>query len=194
MTSKVCLETAQSGQRRKEKTMGKMRIIPKNLNIPLEDPDLALAVTIALSTALRVSEIVRLNAQDLLNGHGVKQIIKVKVKGGRRERVYLTQGTRLAIEAYLDGRTEGPLFIRNKRRWSRTRVWEAWHKAQVDAGVEEPFRFHDLRHTAITRFYERYRDIEATRVFARHSSIVTTQIYTHIREDEVWEMMERKEE
>lgn len=49
---------------------------------------------------------------------------------------------------------------------------------------------HSLRHYAITRFYALTKDIVKTQKFARHSRLETTQVYIHMRMDEVNEAID----
>lgn len=54
------------------------------------------------------------------------------------------------------------------------------------------FRFHDLRHTACSRYYRvQGKDLMATKNFARHKSVVSTQIYTHITDEEHMQALKR---
>ena len=182
----------------------KIRVLPDDLTLPIEDPRLALAVEIALTTALRESEILSLRIEDLMDGAGaIRQVIKVRVKGGRIERVYLPAGLRESIVAYIMGprwqEEKGWLFTGNGFRrspgipvpkMSRSTLVYLWHKAQDKAGIEPRYRFHDLRHTAITRFWRRSRDLKLTQLFARHKNVNTTAQYTHPMEDELFEAIE----
>jgi integrase len=61
------------------------------------------------------------------------------------------------------------LISRIRREWDR-----AWKKAKL-ARV----RFHDLRHTALTRLSERGVDIRTVQKIAGHASLKTTQRYLH---------------
>lgn len=65
----------------------------------------------------------------------------------------------------------GPLWPRTTNQMVSGRV--AIYAAQV--GVQ--LTFHQFRHTAITRYYQKTRDLVATQHFARHSSPETTAIY-----------------
>jgi len=58
-------------------------------------------------------------------------------------------------------------------------IWKSWQRLQERIWGFASYSFHDLRHTAITNFYVKSRDIEATRQFARHKNISCTLIYLH---------------
>lgn len=59
-------------------------------------------------------------------------------------------------------------------------VQKTWHAWQQRAGVRSPYRWHDLRHTAITRWSRSSGgDVFAVAELARHKNIRTTQRYVH---------------
>jgi integrase len=176
----------------------KIRVLPDDLKLTLTDPTLRLAVQVALVTALREREVLSLRLESFQGAAG-RRVVPVLVKGGRVEDVYFPDQLVEAIQKFIRTRRRslevGWLFVGRRRRSASklavSTLWKLWHDAQRGSGVAPPlFRFHDLRHTAITRFYLLTRDIEKTRMFARHRSIATTQIYTHIRPEEVWKDME----
>lgn len=47
-------------------------------------------------------------------------------------------------------------------------------------------RFHALRHTAITNVYRASKDLFLAQRFARHASPLTTVIYTHVSDEELF--------
>jgi integrase len=61
-------------------------------------------------------------------------------------------------------------------------LWRTWHKIQLSSWGFHAYRFHDLRHTAITNYYIQTRDIWRTKLFARHLDLQTTQKYIHLAE------------
>lgn len=76
-------------------------------------------------------------------------------------------------------RVKGQRYPLSKQGWDRK-----WRKALEKAGIED-FRFHDLRHTALTRL----ESIETAYELAGHSDIRTTKRYFHTAEDRVRERM-----
>jgi integrase len=52
------------------------------------------------------------------------------------------------------------------------------------AGVDH-FPMHELRHSAATEFLRATGDLELTRMFCRHESVATTQIYAHLLVDDL---------
>src|SRR3989454_11379783 len=81
-----------------------------------------------------------------------------------------------------------PLFCSQSRvRISKRRVQFAFRTWQVKAGFDRPYHFHALRHTAVTNVYRASRDLFLAQRFARHASPLTTTIYTHTSDEELFE-------
>ena len=57
-------------------------------------------------------------------------------------------------------------------------IKKAWTTVLKDAKVEN-FRFHDLRHTAITRMVEKGIPLPVVQEIAGHTKIETTMRYNH---------------
>jgi integrase len=56
----------------------------------------------------------------------------------------------------------------------------------VKAGFDRLYPFHALRHTAVTNVYRASRDLFLAQRFARHVSPLTTTMYTHPSDDELF--------
>jgi len=59
-------------------------------------------------------------------------------------------------------------------------------RLQVTAGFDRLYPFHALRHTAVTNVYRASRDLFLAQRFARHVSPLTTTIYTHPGDEELY--------
>ena len=73
------------------------------------------------------------------------------------------------------------------RRISPGRVQYA-RRAHVQrrAGFDRLYSFHCLRHTSVTAVYRATRDLFLAQRFARHASPLTTVVYTHPSDDEMY--------
>ena len=116
-------------------------------------------------------------------------------KGGRRGDVFLPDVLVVKFRkfwAYKANRGEGldpgdPLFCSQSRvRISKRRVQFAFRTWQMKAGLDRLYPFHCLRHTAVTNVYRASRDLFLAQRFARHVSPLTTTIYTHPSDEELW--------
>jgi hypothetical protein len=98
---------------------------------------------------LRVSEALGADVTDLAEQRG-HRVVRVMGKGGRPRTVPLPAQVVCAIEAYLNGRTAGPLFVtRSGRRWSRRDAWETVAAIGRRACVAQ-LHPHTFRHKAAT--------------------------------------------
>ncbi len=138
------------------------------------------------STGLRVSELVNLN-RDQINLD--KQEFSVKGKGGKIRLVFLSETARQALLKYLQQRTDidEALFIRltknkkedNLRLTSRS-IQRIVKYYATKAGITKDVHPHTLRHSFATDLLSNGADIRSVQSMLGHSSITTTQIYTHI--------------
>lgn len=80
-----------------------------------------------------------------------------------------------------------PLFrSRQRPRLSLRQIQVMFRRWQRAAGFERCYPFHALRHTAITNVYRTTRDLYLTQRFARHASPLTTTVYTHPSDEELY--------
>jgi integrase/recombinase XerC len=147
--------------------------------------DLAL-LTLALTTGLRLRELVGLNVGDVTTRSGEvawKVDLPKKITKGRRGGVaFLSERARVVLRDFLAAKRvmresmalTAPLFRSSMtRRLSLRRVQVIFARWQREAGFETHYNFHTLRHTAITNVYRATKDLFLTQRFARHASPVT---------------------
>jgi len=159
-----------------------------------------LIYSLALGTGLRLAEIVGMNVGDVYSPGGKpRNRVRLRAeiaKGGRVGDVFLPaalSGKLRRFRRYKASRCEGlwpgdPLFCNQSRqRISKRRVQVAFRTWQVKAGFDRLYPLHALRHTAITNVYRASRDLFLAQRFARHVSPLTTTVYTHPSDQEMWE-------
>ena len=160
-----------------------------------------LIYSLALGTGLRLAEIVGLNVGDVYTPDG-RPRTRVRLrpeiaKGGRPGDVFLPDSLVCKFRRFWSWKrrcseglkSEDPLFCSQggRRRISPRRVQFAFRTWQVKAGFDRLYPFHSLRHTAVTNVYRASRDLFLAQRFARHVSPLTTTVYTHPSDQEVWE-------
>jgi site-specific recombinase XerC len=158
-----------------------------------------LIYSLALGTGLRLAEIVGLNVGDVYGPDGrPKNRLRLRseiAKGGRSGDVFLPDGLVVKLRKFWrhkairsEGlRPEDPLFCsQSRRRISPRRVQFAFRTWQQKANFDRLYPFHSLRHTAVTEVYRRSRDLFLAQRFARHVSPLTTTVYTHPSDEELW--------
>jgi len=149
-------------------------------------------LTIFLNCGLRLSELCGLNISDIRND-GTMRVIG---KGNKERIVYLNSACLSAIEAYLKVRPNdnivstdrNALFIsRNHKRISNKTVQHTVKKYLELAGLSgQGLSTHKLRHTAATLMYQHGNvDIRVLKDILGHSNLGTTQIYTHISDNQI---------
>jgi integrase/recombinase XerC len=145
------------------------------------------------SSGLRVSELVGLNLNHLDLDLGI-----VKVMGkGRKERI-VPVGTKAveSLKAFLDERRllkgEEPLFINSVggRLTART-VGRLIKKYSKHSGIYRKVSPHSLRHTFATHLLDAGADIREIQEMLGHSSLSTTQRYTHISMGKLMEIYDK---
>jgi integrase/recombinase XerC len=147
-------------------------------------------------SGLRVSEVTSLRREDLdLDGARVL----VRGKGSKERRVPVSDDAVLAVRVWLaDGRSHlaadagGPLFLNRKHKPMSPRDVRAMVHGY--AGTLLPGRRigpHTLRHSYATHLLEGGADIRAVQELLGHSSVATTQRYTHVSRSRLFEAHEQ---
>ncbi|HBL39941.1 TPA: hypothetical protein DDZ10_04745 [Candidatus Uhrbacteria bacterium] len=140
------------------------------------------------STGLRVSEAANLSIERL---NLKRDEFTVKGKGGKMRVVFLSGEAKDWVKKYLEARKDtlpylfvshdlagkhrehhGPLTPRSIQR--------IVENAAREAGITKRITPHVLRHTYATTLLRNGADIRSVQAMLGHSSIMTTQIYTHV--------------
>lgn len=153
------------------------------------------------SAGLRVSE---LTALDRSHVNLDKEEFSVRGKGSKLRIVFLSLSAKQAIQHYLDKRSDidPALFvsfqkkglvnkknaIRNSRRLTPRSVARLVKYYATKAGIVKDVHPHTLRHSFATDLLVNGADIRSVQAMLGHSSITTTQIYTHITNERLKEV------
>lgn len=145
-------------------------------------------------TGARISELMRVDVDEVSGGEG---ILKLEGKGGKQRLVPVGSMAQAAVDAYLVrgrpalSRGLSPAVFLNTRgkRLSRQSAWAVIQQAVGRAGLTKKISPHTLRHSFATHLLEGGADVRTVQELLGHSSVTTTQIYTHVSADslrEVW--------
>ncbi len=155
-------------------------------------------VTLFLNCGMRLAELVGINLSDIDRDHTKLRVIG---KGSKERVVYLNDACRASIEEYLKVRGNGQeikeknaLFIsRLGKRVSRRTVQHVVYKYLDRAGLGyKHLSTHKLRHTAATLMYQEGGvDVRVLKEILGHEQLNTTQIYTHVNNDQVRDAMDQ---
>ena len=150
-----------------------------------QERDLAI-VEFLYSSAVRVSELVRLNREDIC---WESDDVMVLGKGNKEREVYLNAKAHLHLKQYLAGRTDNnpALFVGVKtphERLTRSGIEHILAGLGTAAGVENvhPHRF---RRTAATDLLRMGMPIEQVQELLGHVKIETTRIYCTVTKEQV---------
>ena len=150
-------------------------------------------LTIFLNCGLRLSELVGVNINDIDFNEYKLNVIG---KGNKERTIYLNKACVHAINEYLSVRPksgikdkdEKALFLsERKERISRRTVQQIVTNELQKSGFDtRKYSTHKLRHTAATLMYQYGNvDIRALQELLGHESISTTEIYTHVNNEQV---------
>ncbi len=150
------------------------------------------------ATGLRVSELVTLPRNFM---RADNRMITVKGKGGRERMVPLNSAARRAIKTYvehLDAKAKGGrhsssfLFPSTgvDGHLTRQRLVQELKTLAVSAGLEpKNISPHVLRHAFASHLLERGADLRAVQQLLGHADISTTQIYTHVLDERLRQLV-----
>lgn len=166
-----------------------LETISKEPNDFLRARDMAIVFTF-LTTGMRLSELVSIDLSDVN-----KDSFKIIGKGNKERTVYLTKNCQDLINNYIIKRTGylkddsvNALFVSTrKKRISNRTVQATIDKYLEKAGFDTKiYSTHKLRHTAATLMYKYGNvDIRALKDILGHASVSTTQIYTHLDDEDL---------
>ena len=153
-------------------------------------------ITLFLNCGMRLSELVGININDIDFGECKLNVVG---KGNKERTIYLNRACMKSIAEYLEVRpkegikhdskySEKALFLSERRsRISNRTVENVVTKQLQAAGLDtKKYSVHKLRHTAATLMYQYGQvDIRALQELLGHESISTTEIYTHVSNDQV---------
>jgi site-specific recombinase XerD len=158
-------------------------------------------IELLFSSGLRVSELVNLD-----RGHinTKRREFMVRGKGQKDRPVFISEIAAAYIDTYLAARTDtlAPLFLnysRNNsattsgdfRRLSPRSIERIIAKYAKLAGITKHVSPHTMRHSFATDLLMNGADIRSVQTMLGHSSISTTQIYTHVTDAHLHDVYER---
>lgn len=143
------------------------------------NPIYRMALTIIYACGLRISEGVRLMTTDI---DGKRNMLKVHGKGSKDRYVPLADRPLELLREYYKtyGTDTGFLFPHKDSHIKKDTLGVAFRKAVRESSVNKLVSVHSLRHSYATLLLESGEDIRVIKDLLGHSSIVTTDIYTHV--------------
>lgn len=172
-------------------TVEEINLLLSNIDLSLPEGQRNKAMLETLySCGLRVSELIGLQLSQSYFNDG---FVKVTGKGNKERIIPMGSSAIKQINLYLEGiRTHLPIqkghedFIflnRRGRKLSRVMVFMIIKDLAIKAGIRTTISPHTFRHSFATHLIEGGADLRAVQEMLGHSSITTTEIYTHLDKD-----------
>ncbi|MEH7246050.1 tyrosine recombinase XerS [Neobacillus niacini] len=153
-------------------------------------------VSLILGSGLRLSELVGIDLDDI---DFSKYCVRVIRKGNKEQFVYFSQVAMADLQDYLAVRTAkynvdknekalfvgGPTGPKVTSQRLKARAVEYLIEKYATAFGKPSLSVHKLRHSFATRYHAEINDVPKLRRQLGHSSIQTTMIYTHIKNDDL---------
>jgi integrase/recombinase XerD len=165
---------------------------------PIARRDRAL-LEVLYGTGVRVSELVGLSMGDIDLDAG---LLRVLGKGNKERIVPVGAHALRALVAWLDEGGRGAMVPERWRRrsdadavflgarggrLSRQGAWDVLRRHALSAGLGGRLSPHTLRHSCATHMLDHGADIRAVQELLGHASITTTQVYTLVSTERLWE-------
>ncbi|WP_276651771.1 site-specific tyrosine recombinase XerD [Corynebacterium vitaeruminis] len=136
-------------------------------------------------TGARISEILALNVDDYAKA---EDFLLLTGKGSKQRIVPLGSKAKEAVERYLvrarpslaKGKSHALFLNTRGGALSRQSAWAVLKQAAQRAGITAEISPHTLRHSYATHLLEGGANVRVVQELLGHSSVTTTQIYTHV--------------
>lgn len=145
-------------------------------------------IILLYSTGLRRGELLNLKLADIDRAN-----MKIWVRGGKGKKdryVQLARRTLTIMDEYLKLYNPQEYLIEGRKPWySASSVVEIISAASTKAGLTKHVTPHKFRHSFATHMLEDGEDIRVIQELLGHSSIKTTQIYSHVTDKKIKEVV-----
>ncbi len=147
-------------------------------------------ITLFLNCGMRLTELVSINITDIRG-----DMLTVVGKGNKERTIYLNEACLDAINNYMTVRKtltatasdKNALFLSSRHQRISRRTVQHIVEINVKKLGLDPHKYttHKLRHTAATLMYQAGVDIRALQEILGHEQLSTTEIYTHLSNDQL---------
>jgi integrase/recombinase XerD len=138
------------------------------------------------ASGLRISELLGLTIHDIILSD---KVILVRGKGSKQRFVPILDNVLELVMQYISN--VRPILLKHKKndfiflnnlggKMSRMGFWKMLQKAVLEAGLKKDITPHTFRHSFATHLLEAGVNLRIVQTLLGHSSLNTTQIYTHV--------------
>jgi integrase/recombinase XerD len=166
---------------------------------PIHRRDLAL-IELLYATGARISEAVGLSIGELdLDA----RLVRLYGKGAKERIVPFGSSAAAALEDWFSpsgrahlvpdrwrsrGDAEAVFLNRRGARLSRQSAWDVVRRYGARAGITDQLSPHVLRHSCATHLLDHGADLRVVQEMLGHASISTTQVYTKVSQERLWDV------
>jgi len=141
-----------------------------------------LIISLLYSTGLRVSELVNLKVEDV---NFLEKTGWVRRGKGAKDRLFvLSESLAKEIEEYIQDKGQTYIFSKEEPLTTRN-IQKIIKGTKIRAGISKKVTPHTLRHSFATHLLEQGTDIRLIQTMLGHSSLNTTQVYTHVSSEQI---------
>lgn len=142
-----------------------------------------LIIELLYSSGLRVSEIVNLKPKDLDFDENTGWVREGK---GKKDRMFiLSKKLSKKLSTFIKRHKTWKYIFSEKSPLTTRNIQKIVAKACINAGISKDVHPHTLRHSFATHLLDSGVDIRKIQFLLGHSSIATTQVYTHLSNEQV---------
>lgn len=145
-----------------------------------------LMLSLIYACGFRVSELVSLKVKDLNFEEGIGHVVQAK---GKKDRIFnIPSGLKKSLKKYAKKQKEQGreyLFTGPKGKMSERNIQKILKKYVKKSEIKKDVHPHTLRHSFATHLLENGVDIRKIQELLGHADLSTTQIYTHISNEEL---------
>lgn len=159
-----------------------------------DTPEMICLMELLYGAGLRVSELVALKTSDIKKS---EQVVIVMGKGGKERIVPLHKKALDAVNEHLKTRKMSGIFLfpskEKEGHLSRQAFFKKIKMLARETGLdEEKVSPHVLRHSFASHLLANDVDLRTLQEMLGHASITTTEIYTHVQDDRLRQILKSK--
>jgi integrase/recombinase XerD len=143
----------------------------------------SLIIQLLYSSGLRVSEIVKIQKQDLDFKENIGWVRSGK---GKKDRMFiLSEKLSRKLQKYISNHPDWKYLFSKDKPLTPRNIQKIVNSTTRRARIDKPVHPHTIRHSFATHLLDRGIDLRKIQFLLGHSSIATTQIYTHVSSEQV---------
>ncbi len=142
-----------------------------------------LILQLLYSSGLRVSEIVNIKPVDIDFNENTGWVRQGK---GKKDRMFiLSKKLSKKLEKFINKHRDWNYIFSQEKPLTTRNIQKIVQKTAQKAGIDKQVHPHTLRHSFATHLLDSGVDLRKIQTLLGHSSIATTQLYTHISQEQI---------